>query len=140
MDEICAAFGRVGHLELRVNLESWKNPDLWGYVNGEILPAFVPGVLREILLVFVGRSSTLQHFLQDPACATSRNSLQQTLLDLSPVAVIFASTIVIDRPYHVSISMEVMLKETFPGLFKHGIAQIVPPESAPPVTIIVALT
>ena len=139
MDEIRAAFGSVEHLELRADLEMWMTPDLLEYINVEILPAFVPGVLRELSFVFQGRYSTLQHFLQDPACTTSRDFLQQNILDLSPEVVIFASNVVIERPCQGPMSVEVMFKETFADLCKHGIAKVVPPEGASPANTIVAL-
>ena len=139
MDEIRAAFGSVEHLELRVNLVAWISSDLLGHINVKILPAFVAGVLREICFVFEGHYSTLQHFLQDPACTTVGDSLQQNLLDLSPEVVIFASNVVIERPCQGPMSVEVMFKETFADLCKHGIAKVVPPEGASPANTIVAL-
>ncbi|KAI0718090.1 quinon protein alcohol dehydrogenase-like superfamily [Cerioporus squamosus] len=90
-----------------------------------VLPAFVPGALQNLRIVFHGSSYRLQRLLQHPANTVVLGSLQQTILGLSPKSVTFTAA---TTKHNTRSLLTGLLEQSFPVLYERGLAKTVFPE------------
>lgn len=116
-EKIRSALAKVNSVEIHVHLTL----DI-DYID-DVLSAFDIDQLHDIRLVLHGSSYRIQSSLTDPANASTLESIQQTVLGLSPKSVTL--TAITKRNQHSLLTK--VLQESFPALYKDGLTKTVLP-------------